>query len=94
MPNGFHTHNYYGVTSFVDRHDHRFSGRTSREPDTMGHTHIMEGDTTRDDGHAHLYQMRSGPAIYKNSGHYHAYQGNTETADLHTHRMQGHTSIE
>ena len=94
MPNGFHTHNFNGATSVEVRHDHRFTGRTGRAPDTMGHTHIMEGDTTRDDGHAHFYQMQTGPAIYRNGGHYHSYQGDTDVVDMHTHRMHGHTSIE
>jgi len=60
----------------------------------MGHTHIMEGSTTRDDGHTHLYPIKTGPAIYRNGGHYHAYQGDTDVADRHIHGMQGHTSIE
>jgi hypothetical protein len=94
MPNGFHTHNYNGVTSINNRHDHRYSGRTGREPDTMGHTHVMEGNTTTDSGHSHFYQIRTGPAIYRNGDHYHSYQGDTDMAFMHIHSMNGYTSLE
>lgn len=94
MPNGFHTHNFNGVTSITDNHDHRYSGITSRDPDTMGHTHIMEGFTTTDDLHIHAYRLRTGPAIYRNGDHYHGYQGSTAVAVTHFHGMNGYTTLE
>lgn len=94
MPNYLHSHNYNGVTSVTDRHDHRYIGRTNKEPDVRGHTHLMEGYTTRDDGHIHFYRLRTGPAVYRQGGHYHYYQGDTDVADRHTHGMNGYTSLD
>ena len=93
MPNGFHTHYYNGTTLVTNRHDHRYSGSTSKEPDTMGHTHIMEGDTEMKDGNTHHYRIQTGPAINMNNGHYHCYQGVTDITDRHPHGMTGCTSI-
>lgn len=94
MPNGFHTHNYNGMTLIANMHDHSYSGRTSRDPDKMGHTHFMEGPTTNNDGHSHFYRMQTGPAVYRNGNHYHCYQGDTDLADMHIHGMNGCASIE
>lgn len=94
MPNGFHTHIYHGTTSIADRHDHRFSGTTSKDPDTMGHSHFIEGNTAENGNHTHYFLIQTGPAIYKNGGHYHSYQGDTDMTHLHIHHMNGYTSLE
>ena len=94
MPNGFHTHNYNGITLISNLHDHGYSGRTSSDPDKMGHTHIMEGTTTNSEGHTHLYRMQTRPAVYRNDSHYHCYQGDTDMTNMHTHGMDGCVSIE
>lgn len=93
MPNGLHTHYYNGTTLVADKHDHRYSGSTSKDPDTMGHTHVMEDFTEVNDRHKHHYNLKTGPAIYMNNGHYHCYQGNTDMAGEHMHGMNGCTAI-
>lgn len=93
MPTGLHAHYYNGTTLVTDRHDHRYSGSTRKDPDTMGHTHVMEEFTETSDGHKHHFKIQTGPAIYMNNGHYHCYQGNTDMADEHMHGMNGCTAI-
>lgn len=96
MPDGFHTHEFKGVTVFVDDHLHLFWGVSSASPNVPGHTHIIAGITTVNDGHSHPYRFVSqGPTYvdrvhYK---HYHYYEGVTAVVLRHDHPMSGTTFV-
>jgi hypothetical protein len=57
-----------------------YSGSTSKDPDTMGHTHVMEDFTETSDGHKHHFKIQTGPAIYMNYEHMHGMNGCTAIA--------------
>lgn len=89
-----HTHQYRGVTVYVDAHLHLFSGVTSASPDTPGHTHNITGTTTVDAGHSHRYLLTSaGPTVVGPGRHYHAYAGDTDMTMNHRHPMSGTTFV-
>lgn len=85
MPGEQHSHNFKGVTTYVDGHLHLFSGVSSISPDVPGHTHIIEGQTTTNDGHSHGYSIVTQGPTYVDSAHYHYYEGNTFTVLDHRH---------
>lgn len=94
MSNELHDHNYRGVTTFSDGHVHQYTGRTSTNPDSIGHIHTIRGVTTFNDGHVHHYTTITSKAIYFNEDeHYHYYRGETTVVDGHDHLFAGNTSV-
>lgn len=96
MPGEMHTHEYKGVTVYVDGHLHLFSGVSGPALNVPGHTHAINGVTTISDRHSHPYTMRTiGPTYvdreqYK---HYHYFEGNTGYTDGHRHPMSATTFV-
>ena len=91
-----HTHQFKGVTTYVDGHLHFWSGVTSASPNVPGHTHIVAGETTVNDGHSHSYSLRTYPPTYVDQGHYkhyHYYEGDTHTTLDHHHHMSETTFV-
>jgi hypothetical protein len=89
-----HTHQFKGVTVYIDGHLHLFSGVSSESPDTPGHTHNIAGRTTTDAGHFHSYLLIShGPTVVGPGRHYHYYAGDTAIALQHRHPMSGTTFV-
>jgi hypothetical protein len=91
-----HTHQFKGVTVYVDGHLHLFSGVTSASPETPGHTHVVAGQTTTADGHSHGFSIVTQPPTYVDEGrykHYHYYTGNTYTVRNHSHGMESTTFV-
>jgi hypothetical protein len=93
MPDGLHSHNFRGVTTFNDGHVHRYGGMTSSDPNVRGHTHSMAGETTYNDGHIHRYSLQTGPEIRVGTGHTHYYRAATTFNDGHVHYLYGYTSV-
>jgi len=91
-----HTHQFKGVTVYVDGHLHLFSGVSSASPETPGHTHIIAGETTTTDGHSHGFSIVTQPPTYVDEArykHYHYYTGNTYTVRNHFHGMESTTFV-
>ena len=91
-----HTHQFKGVTVYVDGHLHLFSGVSSASPETPGHTHIIAGETTTADGHSHGFYIVTQPPTYVDDErykHYHYYTGNTYTVRNHSHGMESTTFV-
>jgi hypothetical protein len=89
-----HTHQYKGVTVYVDGHLHLFSGVSSASPDVPGHTHTIAGRTTTDAGHSHGYSLTTRePTMVGPGRHYHYYAGDTDMAMGHRHPMSGTTFV-
>ena len=88
-----HTHEFKGVTTYVDGHLHLFSGVSSASPNIRGHTHVVEGTTTTDSGHSHNYSLTTWPQTDVNAGHYHYYEGATAISEGHDHPMSGTTFV-
>ena len=93
MSYGLHTHNYKGVTTFNDGHEHGYVGTTSQAPDIPGHTHRMVGETTFDDGHSHGYSLQTSPPLPAGNGHTHYYQSETTFNDQHIHYLFGYNTV-
>lgn len=88
-----HTHQFRGVTTYVNGHLHLFSGVSSASPDIRGHTHTVAGTTTTDSGHSHSYNLTTKTPTYVNAGHYHYYEGDTNITNGHDHPMSGTTFV-
>lgn len=91
-----HTHQFKGVTVYVDGHLHLFSGVTSASPETPGHTHTVSGETTTTDGHSHGFSIQTQPPTYVDEGgykHYHYYVGQTYNVRNHSHGMESTTFV-
>ena len=93
MPDGIHSHNFGGETTFNDGHVHGYRGTTSLNPNFPGHIHSMMGDTTFNDGHIHRYLLSTGPGIRVAGGHIHYYEAATSYNDGHIHYLRGYTTI-
>lgn len=92
MPDGLHSHDFRGVTTYTNGHVHRYTGTTSAAPNVPGHTHFMAGETSVSDGHTHRYGLYTGPDIQADGGHTHQYQGATALNDRHVHYLYGYTT--
>lgn len=91
-----HTHEFKGVTVYVDGHLHLFSGVSSASPETPGHTHIIAGETTTDHGHSHGYSIQTQGPTYVDPGryrHYHYFTGETYYTWGHAHPMESTTFV-
>jgi hypothetical protein len=96
LPGTLHTHEFKGVTVFVDGHLHRFSGVSSESPNVPGHTHIIAGVTTVTDFHSHPYWIVSQGPTYvdrERFKHYHYFSGITAVVLDHDHPMSGTTFV-
>jgi hypothetical protein len=96
VPGEIHTHEFKGVTVFIDGHLHLFSGVSGPAPNVPGHTHAIGGVTSVNGGHSHAFSMQTiGPTYvdrmqYK---HYHYFKGTTDTALFHSHPMSATTFV-
>lgn len=84
-----HIHQFEGVTSFDDGHNHLYAGNTEPAPSGVKHTHHYFTFTTIDDGHKHFIQGITGldiPLI--GGGHYHEFSGVTTVNGINPHRHQ------
>ena len=91
-----HTHQFKGVTVYVNGHLHLFSGFSSASPETPGHTHIIAGETTIADGHSHGFSIVTEPPTYVDAArykHYHHYKGQTFVVQNHSHGMESTTFV-
>ncbi|MDQ0214401.1 hypothetical protein J2S13_000797 [Oikeobacillus pervagus] len=90
-----HVHEFKGVTSYDDGHDHRYAGTTEPAPSGVQHTHRYFTFTSFNDGHRHQVKGVTGPAIPLPGGnHYHEFRGVTtiQGRTPHRHRYNGRTS--
>jgi hypothetical protein len=96
LPSEIHTHEFKGVTVYVDGHLHLFSGISSASPNVPGHTHDIAGQTSVSLDHLHGFSFVSqGPTyvdreLYK---HYHYFQGITGYTFAHKHPLSGTTFV-
>lgn len=82
-----HTHEFSGMTSFDDGHNHQYAGTTQPAPTGVQHTHQYFTFTTVDNRHRHQIRGVTGPAIpLPNGGHYHEFKGVTTIDGMHPHR--------
>ena len=91
-----HTHQFKGVTTYVDGHVHFWSGVSSASPNIPGHTHLIAGQTTVNDGHSHGYSITTQGPTYVDAQrykHYHYYAGDTLYARGHRHGMSETTFV-
>lgn len=91
-----HTHQFRGVSVYVDGHLHLFSGVSSASPETPGHTHIISGETTTADGHSHGFSIQTQGPTYVDTGrykHYHYYKGQSFNMLGHNHGMESTTFV-
>ena len=91
-----HTHEFRGVTSFDDGHNHHYAGTTEAAPSGVQHTHRYFTFTSVDDQHNHVINGVTGLAIFlPDGGHYHEFSGVTtvDGEDPHRHRYEGNTSL-
>jgi hypothetical protein len=89
----YHTHDYYGETSYDEGHAHGYRGRTTSAPTGIPHIHYIEGYTSKDDGHRHYYKIETS-VDYPDTcnGHFHYISGTTEEAGMHIHLIQNVTT--
>lgn len=88
-----HLHSYEDITNKVFRHEHKYSGVTTKNPDFDGHSHYMSGYTEDVRGHVHYFSIISGPNIKVKEGHMHFYRGLTSINKKHYQYIWGYTSI-
>ncbi len=89
-----HTHQFQGVTTYVEGHLHLFSGVSTPSEDVPGHTHNIIGITTIASGHSHRYFIiTQGPTIVGPGKHYHYFKGATGVTQGHSHPMESTTFV-
>lgn len=88
-----HLHSYDGKTNRVYKHEHKYAGVTSKNPDFKGHTHYMSGYTEDIKGHIHYFSFITGPSFQVKEGHIHFYRACTTINKKHYHCMRGYTSV-
>lgn len=89
-----HRHDFAGVTSFDNGHQHRYAGTTEPAPSGLPHTHRYMAITSTNDGHRHEIRGVTGPAIpLPQGGHYHEFRGITTVNGMfpHSHSYSGNT---
>ncbi len=86
-----HVHNYCTYTQVDECHRHKISGVTGPAPNTPGHTHDYEGQSSCNENHSHMYCGCTEKPQYTCCGHVHNFEGKTKTADDHKHRYRGTT---
>lgn len=96
MPGELHTHEFKGVTVYIDGHLHLFSGVSSASPNVPGHTHAISGVTSVNGGHSHAFSLTTMGPTYVDSEqykHYHYFEGATDIALFHSHPMSATTFV-
>ncbi|NLM43820.1 MAG: hypothetical protein GX201_07410 [Clostridiales bacterium] len=88
-----HLHEFDGVTNKILKHQHKYSGTSSKNPDFKGHSHYFSGYIEEVKGHTHYYSLVTGPDIKVEGGHIHYYQCFTSINKRHYHIIWGYTSI-
>jgi hypothetical protein len=78
MPVSHHIH-IFSAKIFSDRgHLHFYSGISSQaDREEPAHTHLVQTTTTVADGHDHVIDMETGPAVQTGAGHVHLISGMT-----------------
>jgi len=70
-------------------------GRTSLAPDSPGHIHYIEGITTFNDGHMHMYRTSTSVGFPAPAGgHYHVFSTIAQPAQGHIHFISDNTSAD
>lgn len=93
MYDKLHLHEIEGITNSIFKHQHKYSGTASKNPDFDGHTHYFSGYAEEIRGHTHYYSLITGPGIEVEGGHVHYYQCFTTMDKRHYHILWGYTSI-
>lgn len=88
-----HLHEFDGITNKVLKHQHKYSGTSSKNPNFKGHNHYFSGYVEEVNGHTHYYSLVTGPDIEVEGGHFHYYQCFTTMNKRHFHIIWGYTSI-
>lgn len=91
-----HTHQFKGVTVYVDGHVHLFSGVSSASPNVPGHVHNVAGQTSVSLDHFHDYSYNTQGPTYVDQAHYkhyHYHEGITGYSFAHRHPMNGTTFV-
>lgn len=91
--NETHVHEFIGITTITDGHNHKYVGTTEPAPNGIQHTHDYDTWTLFVDGHRHEIYGRTGPAIpVSGGGHVHYYEGYTTGYPDHHHWFSGYTT--
>lgn len=90
MGNQRHIHEFLGVTTIDDGHNHVYIGTTDPAPNGVPHIHEYHTWTNFNDGHRHEIKGRTGPAIpVSGGGHIHYFEGFTSGYPSHRHWYSG-----